>query len=141
MSAKSSWLGVGLGIVCLAAAGCREPAPEPSPLSEAMRRQMLLTVPTVGGPSEEFTVGKEPGALVPGIKAALKNSGVRVVQEGNWEAGQWLLGKSLADRSVLVQILPIYPGRSTVKLTVEGADTLTRELMNHLAADIGRKVR
>jgi hypothetical protein len=40
-----------------------------------------------------------------------------------------------------VQILPIYPGRSTVKVTVEGADTLARELLSHLSADIGKRVR
>jgi hypothetical protein len=141
MNAKSSWLCGGLGIVCLAVAGCHEPSPEPSPLSEQMIREMRLATPTVGGPSEEFSVPKDPAEIVPSVEAALKDSGVSLVQEGTSDAGRWLLGKSLADRRVLVQVLPVYPGRSAVKVTVEGADSLTRELLTHLTTGIGKRVR
>lgn len=141
MNAKSSWLYGGLGLVCLVAAGCHEPTPEATALSEQMIREMRLATPTVGGPSEEFSVPKDPAEIVPSVEAALKESGVGLVQEGRSDAGRWLLGKSLADRRVLVQVLPVYPGRSTVKVTVEGADSLTRELLTHLSSGIGKRVR
>jgi len=127
-------------VVCLALAGC-EPAAEPTELSEEMQREMRLATPTVGGPSEEFSLEKKPAEIVPVVERALKDSGVRMVQTGSTERGQWLFGKSLADRSVLVQVLPIYPGRSTVKVTVEGGDALTRELLKHLSSDILQKAR
>jgi hypothetical protein len=75
------------------------------------------------------------------VEAALKDSGVGLVQERTSDAGRWLLGKSLADRRVLVQILPVYPGRSTVKVTVEGGDALARDLLKNLSEGIGKRVR
>ncbi len=131
----------GFPIVCLAAAGCREPTAAPTPLSEEMRQEMRLVVPVVGGPSQELSVPKAPAGIVAPVEAALKEAGVSLVQEGSSDAGRWLFGKSLADRRVLVQIQPIYPGRSTVKVTVEGADNLTRELLGRLAAGIGQRLR
>ncbi len=128
-------------IVCLAAAGCGERTPEPTPLSEEMTREMHLAVPVVGGPSQEFAVPKEPADIAAAVEPAFKESGVSLVQTGNSDAGRWLFGQSLAGRRVLVQILPIYPGRSTVKVTVEGADNLTRELLGHLTSGIGKRVR
>ncbi len=128
-------------LVCLAGAGCREPTPEPTPLGEEMQRELRLTVPTVGGPSQELSVPKEPADIAPSVEAALKDAGVRLVQTGSSDAGRWLLGKSLADRRVLVQILPIYPGRSIVKITVEGGDNLTSELLKRLSTDIGNRMR
>ncbi len=141
MKAKPRWLYGGFGIVCLAVAGCREPTPEPTVLSEEMTQEMRLAVPVVGGPSQEFSVPKDPADLAAAVEPAFKESGVRLVQTGSFDAGRWLLGQSLADRRVLVQILPIYPGRSTVKVTVEGADNLTRELLAHLTSGIGQRVR
>lgn len=140
MRAKWNWRVGAILLVCLAGAGC-EPKQEPTPLSEEMEREMRLVAPTVGGPSQEFSVPRDPADIVAPVEAALKDSGVGIVQTGSSDAGRWLLGKSLADRRVLVQILPIYPGRSTVKVTVEGADALTRELLNRLNADIKNKVR
>jgi len=139
---RAKWNGIvgAILLVCLAGAGC-EPKQEPTPLSEEMERQMRLTVPIVGGPSQEFSVPRDPADIVASVESALKDSGVSVVQTGSSEAGRWLLGKSLADRRVLVQILPIYPGRSTVKITVEGADALTRELLTRVHTDIKNKVR
>jgi hypothetical protein len=127
--------------VYLAIAGCRGPSTEPAELGGQMQREMRLATPTVGGPSEEFSVEKKPADVATVVERALKDSGVRLVQTGSTAQGQWLLGKSLADRNVLVQILPIYPGRSTAKITVEGADALARELLSHLSADIGKRVR
>ncbi len=128
-------------LVCLAGAGCREPTPEPTPLGAEMEREMRLATPTVGGPSEEFLVSRDPVDIVAPVEAALKESGIRVVQTGSTDAGRWLFGKSMADRRVLVQILPVYPGRSTVKVTVEGADNLTRELLGRVAAGIRLRLR
>ena len=128
-------------LVCLAGAGCREPTPQPTPLGAEMEREMRLATPTIGGPSEEFLVARDPADIMAPAEAALKESGVRVVQTGSTDAGRWLFGKSLADRRVLVQILPVYPGRSTVKVTVEGADNLTRELLSHVSAGVRLRMR
>jgi len=106
-----------------------------------MEREMRLATPTIGGPSEEFLVARDPADIMAPAEAALKESGVRVVQTGSTDAGRWLFGKSLADRRVLVQILPVYPGRSTVKVTVEGADNLTRELLSHVSAGVRLRLR
>ena len=123
-------------LVCLAGAGCREPTPEPTPLGAEMEREMRLATPTVGGPTQELSVPKDPADIVAPVEAALKESGIRVVQTGNTDAGRWLFGRSLADRRVLMQVLPVYPGRSAVKVTVEGADNLTRELLNRVSAGV-----
>ncbi len=128
-------------LVCLAGAGCREPTPEPTPLGAEMEREMRLVAPVVGGPSQEFSVEKPPADIPAAVEAAMKDSGVNLVQVGGSDADRWLFGKSLANRRVLVQILPVYPGRSTVKVTVEGGDNLTRELLDHVASDISKRVR
>lgn len=128
-------------LVCLAGAGCREPTPEPTPLGAEMEREMRLALPTVGGPTQELSVGKDPADIVAPVEATLKESGIRVIQTGSSNVSRWLLGRSLADRRVLVQILPVYPGRSTVKVTVEGADSLTNDLLRHVISAIERRVR
>jgi hypothetical protein len=141
MNAKWNWQRGAVMILCLVTAGCREHSAQRSALGEEMGREMRLATPTVGGPSREIVVEREPAKIAKAARSAMESSGVRLVQEGSTAQGQWLLGKSLADRSVLVEILPIYPGRSTVKITVEGADALTRELLSRLHTDIKNKVR
>ncbi len=140
---RAKWKGrVGaILLVCLAGAGCREPTPEPTPLGAEMEREMRLATPTVGGPTQELSVPKDPPDIVAPVETALKESGIRLVQTGSSDTGRWLLGKSLADRRVLVQILPVYPGRSTVKVTVEGADSLTSELLGHVTSGINQRLR
>jgi hypothetical protein len=141
MNAKWNWrLGTTL-IVCLAGAGCREPSPAPTELSEQMQRDLRLATPTVGGPTQEFFVARTPTEVAKSVAVAMENSGVRLVQEGSTAQGPWMLGKSLADRSVLVQILPVYPGRSAVKVTIEGGDAVARELLAHLSASILHRAR
>jgi hypothetical protein len=141
MNAKSIARWSAIVILGLAAAGCQDPRLEPSEEREQMLREATLIAPTVGGPSRELMAEAEPARLAEAAAVALKDAGVRLVREGKTDAGQWLLGQSLAQRQVLVQILPIYPGRSSIKVTVEGADALTRDLLDRLATDIGRKVR
>jgi hypothetical protein len=139
---RAKWNGIvgAILLVCLAGAGC-EPKQEPTPLGEEMEREMRLVAPVVGGPSQEFSAEKTPADITASVQAALKESGVKLVQEGGSDAGHWLFGKSLADRRVLVQILPVYPGRATVKVTVEGGDALARDLLKNLSAEIGKRVR
>ena len=139
---RAKWNGMvgAILLVCLAGAGC-EPKQEPTPLGAEMEREMRLVAPVVGGPSQEFAVEKSPADIRAAVEPALKDSGVRLVQEGGSDAGRWLLGKSLADRRILVQILPVYPGRSSVKVTVEGGDALARDLLKNLSTGIGRRVR
>jgi hypothetical protein len=139
---RAKWNGIvgAILLVCLAGAGC-EPKQEPTPLGEQMQREMRLVPPVVGGPSQEFSVGKAPADIPAAVEAALKDSGVNLVQVGGSDADRWLFGKSLADRRVLVQISPVYPGRSMVKVTVEGGDTLARDLLTNLSEGIGKRVR
>jgi hypothetical protein len=139
---RAKWNGIigTIVLVCLAGTGC-EPKQEPTPLGEQMEREMRMVAPTVGGPSQEFSVPRNPADIVAPVQAALKEAGVSLVQERTSDAGRWLFGKSLADRRVLVQILPVYPGRSTVKVTVEGGDALTRDLLKNLSEGIGKRVR
>ena len=139
---RAKWNGIvgAILLVCLAGTGC-EPKQEPTPLTEEMERQMRLVAPVVGGPSQEFSVPKTPAAIPAAVEAAMKDSGVNLVQTGGSEADRWLFGKSLADRRVLVQILPVYPGRSTVKVTVEGGDALARDLLKNLSDGIRNRVR
>jgi hypothetical protein len=140
MHAKWNWQVGAILLVCLAGAGC-EPKQEPTPLTEEMEREMRLVAPTVGGPSQELSVPRKPADIVAPVEAALKESGVNLVQTGGSDADRWLFGKSLADRRVLVQILPVYPGRSNIKVTVEGGDALARDLLRNLSDGIGRRVR
>jgi riboflavin biosynthesis pyrimidine reductase len=139
---RAKWNGIvgAILLVCVAGTGC-EPKQEPTPLGEEMQRQMRLAAPVVGGPSQEFSVAKAPADITAAVEAAMKDSGVSLVQEGGSDADRWLFGKSLADRRVLVQILPVYPGRAMVKVTVEGGDTLARDLLKNLSAGIDRRVR
>ncbi len=139
---RAKWNGIvgAILLACLAGTGC-EPKQEPTPLTEEMERQMRLEAPVVGGPSAEFSVPKAPAALPAAVEAALKDSGVNLVQTGGSDADRWLFGKSLADRRVLVQILPVYPGRTKVKVTVEGGDALARDLLKNLSDGIRNRVR
>jgi len=139
---RAKWNGIigAILLVWLAGTGC-EPKQEPTPLGEEMQREMRLLAPVVGGPSQELTVDRNPADIRAAVEAALKDSGVNLVQEGGSDAGRWLFGKSLADRRVLVQILPVYPGRATVKVTVEGGDALARDLLKNLSTGIDKRVR
>ncbi len=132
MKAKKGCPIVLVGIVSLVVAGCREPAAEPSPLGAERPQEMRRAAPNLSGFSQDMSFGKDPTALIPRVEAALKDSGIRVVRTGTSEAGPWLLGKSLADRDVLVQILPVYPGCSRIHVQVQGNDPLARELLKHL---------
>jgi hypothetical protein len=106
-----------------------------------MRQEIRRAAPNLSGVSEELSFGKDPAALVPGVEAVLKDAGIHLVRTGESEAGPWLLGKSLADREVLVQILPVYPGRSRIRLEVQGGDPLTRELLKHLSDGVIARYR
>ncbi|OHB67555.1 MAG: hypothetical protein A2Y77_12670 [Planctomycetes bacterium RBG_13_62_9] len=141
MNAKKNRQLGGVLVVCLAVVGCGERAAEPSAPATTMNREISLVTPTVGGPSREIPVEEEPARLLEKVELALKDSGVRLVQRGSATDGKWLLGKSLADRNVLVELRPVYPGRSVVKMTVEGGDLLARELLNHLYSRIQERTR
>ncbi|MCU0918491.1 MAG: hypothetical protein MUC88_28620 [Planctomycetes bacterium] len=136
MAARRSWRLGAIVILCLTGASCREPEPAPTELSEQMQEDLRLAIPRVGGPSEEFLVAKTPAEIATAAENALEDSGVRVVRKDSAAQRSWLLGKSLADRNVLVQALPVHPGRSAVRVTVEGDDALARELLQRLSADL-----
>ena len=139
---RAKWNGIvgAILLVCVAGTGCG-PSLEPTPLGEEMEQERRLVPPGVGGPSQEFAVEKAPDALRPAVAAALKDAGVSLVQEGGSDANRWVFGRSLADRRVLVQFLPVYPGRTMVNVTVEGGDALARDLLKTLYAGIEKRVR
>jgi hypothetical protein len=141
MNRQGKWQFAALVAVALILAGCEGKGNEPTELTEQLQKEMTLMSPTVGGPSEEFASEKKPADITPAVEAALKDAGIRLVRTGSTAQGEWLLGKSLADRDVLVQVLPVYPGRSTVKVTVEGGDALARDLLKRVSGDIMQKVR
>lgn len=141
MNRQWSWQSVAIVAVFLLLAGCEGSGNEPTELTEQVQREMKLISPTVGGPSEEFSSEKKPADITPAVEAALKDAGVQLVRTGRTAQGEWLLGKSQADRNVLVQVLPVYPGRSTIKVTVEGGDALARDLLKRLSGDIRQKTR
>jgi hypothetical protein len=141
MKAKRQWRFGVVVVGCLILAGCEGAGNKPTELTEQMQREITTVPPAVGGPSEEFSVAKKPADIVPAVETAFQNSGVRVVRTSSTDQGQRVFGKSLADRSVLVQILPVYPGLTAVKVTVEGADNLARDLLKRLSADIMQKAR
>jgi len=136
MAAKRNWQRGAIVVLCLLGAGCGEPEPAPTELSEQMWEDMRLAIPRVGGPSEEFLVAETPAQIATVAENALEDSGVRLVRKDSAPQGPWLLGKSLADRNVLVQVLPVDPGRSAVRVTVQGDDAVARELLRRLSTDI-----
>lgn len=135
MKAKWGRRMVGVVLLSVVGAGCG-PSGHLSPQVQEILQAERRAPPVVGGPSEELSFGRDPAGLLPVVQAALKDAGVRPVREGSTEGGPWLLGESMADRQVLVRIQPVYPGRSRVKLTVQGNDALATELLQHLRGGI-----
>ena len=89
--------------------------------------------PTVGGPHREWSVAKEEDKIVATVLRVFKGAGVELTDAWEPREGLWLLGKSLAGRQVLVDVTPIVPGRFVVRVTVEGADPITKALLENLA--------
>jgi len=140
MNAKLSWWLAGGMAVCLVLAGCESPEPEPDMQLAAQKRQDMAA-PTVSGPHGDIAVKGKLSHIADAVQDALRESKVRITQIGEPGAGKWCLGKSLAGRQVLVEITPLLPERSVVRVTVEGGDQLTQELLDHLSQEIARKAR
>jgi len=129
-----------VAVAGLVMAGC-ESEPEPTDLTAQLELERAQAAPVVSGPHEEISVQGELPAIAKAVQTALKNSKIEVMRLSEPNAGQWFLGKSMAGRQVLVQILPVLPQRSVVKVTVEGGDQVTQQLLAQLAKDITRGTR
>ena len=141
MCAKWIWrlmMAASLGWLILA--GC-ESEPEPTALTAQLELEKAQAAPVVSGPHEEIPAKGELPALAKAVQTALANSKIEVVRLSEPNAGQWFLGKSLAGRQVLVQILPVVPQQAVIKVTVEGGDQVTQDLLARLAKDITRATR
>ncbi len=135
----SWWLVAGIVVGGLMA-GCENPTAEPNdPLATQMRQDR--TAPTVSGPHGDIAARGEMAKVADAVRKVLRDSKVQIVQTGQPGAGKWYLGKSLAGRKVLVEVTPLLPERSVVRVTVEGGDELTQELLDHLSQEIARKTR
>jgi hypothetical protein len=124
----------------LVVAGC-ESEQEPTALSAQLELERAQAAPVVSGPHEEIHAQGELPDLAKAVQAAMANSRIEVVRLSEPNAGQWFLGRSLAGRQVLVQILPVVPQQAVIKVTVEGGDQVTQELLARLTKDITRATR
>lgn len=140
MRAKQVRLRMMTVLAWLIAAGCAS-EPEPIDLSVQLDLERTQAAPVVSGPHEEISAKGDVPALAKAVQAVLANAKIEVVRLSEPTAGQWFLGKSLAGRWVLVQILPVVPQQAVIKVTVEGGDQVTRELLARLAKDISRATR
>jgi riboflavin biosynthesis pyrimidine reductase len=139
MSRRLSWW-LAAVVVCGLVAGCENPSAEPNdPLAVQMRQDK--TAPTVSGPQGDVAARGEMSKVADAVRKVLRDSKVQIVQTGQPGAGKWYFGQSLAGRKVLVEITPLLPDRSVVRVTVEGGDQLTQELLDHLSQEIARKTR
>jgi hypothetical protein len=132
------WIGLVVS-VCLLLGGCRgSDARSIETLQAAMQPGMAK--PTVGGPHRDLTVQRKQERILTGVLRTFKETGVEL--DCAWEPreGLWLLGRSLAGRRVLVEITPVVPGRFVVRVTVEGADQVTRTLLEDIARRISRRL-
>jgi len=96
-------------------------------------RRPGMAKPTVGGPHREWSVQREQGKIVASVLRVFQGAGIELTDAWEPREGLWLLGKSMADRRVLVEVTPIVPGRFVVRVTVEGADQITKALLEDLA--------
>ncbi|MEN6334876.1 MAG: hypothetical protein ABFE01_11490 [Phycisphaerales bacterium] len=118
-------------LICLAIGGCHGSKSRPAEALAAVMRPGMVR-PTVGGPHRELPVQRPQEKIVTAALRVFKDSGVELTAAWEPREGLWLLGRSLAGRQVLVDIVPIVPGRFVVRITVEGADQLTRTLLEDL---------
>jgi len=139
MKAKSGWWLTGV-VTWMVLAGCESPPTEPNELLAAQLRQDMAA-PTVSGPHGDIAVRGTMSRLTEVVRKVLRDAKVHIDQVGEPGAGKWLLGKSLAGRKVLVEIMPLLPERAIVRITVEGGDQLTEELLDHLSQEISRQTR
>ncbi|MGE5296226.1 MAG: hypothetical protein ACM3VT_15500 [Solirubrobacterales bacterium] len=138
----SNKLGGRIGLVMLAGllvCGCRSSDARSMETLKAVM-QPAMEKPTVGGPHRDLTVQRRQEKILTGVLRSFRDTGVELAAAWEPREGLWLLGKSLAGRSVLVEVTPIVPGRFVVRVTVEGADQVTRTLLEKLAVEISRRL-
>ncbi|HSV98584.1 MAG TPA: hypothetical protein VLI39_00320 [Sedimentisphaerales bacterium] len=124
---------------CLLAGGCRGPSFQSAQaLRTVMRPEM--TRPTVGGPHRELVVQRRQEKILSGVLRVFKDTGVEPTAAREPQEGLWLLGTSLAGRQVLIDIVPIVPGRFVVRVTVEGADRVTKDLLEDIARKLTARI-
>ncbi len=126
-------------LMCLLAGGCQgSDARSIEALKAVMQPGMAR--PTVGGPHRDLPIQRKQEKIVTGVLRVFKETGVELTAAWEPQEGLWLLGKSLAGRQVLVEIVPIVPGRFVVRVTVEGADQVTKTLLEDIARKTSRRL-
>lgn len=103
-----------------------------------MRPEMAR--PTVAGPRRELVVQRRQEEILAGVLRVFQDTAVEPTAAWEPQEGLWLLGKSLAGRQVLIDIVPIVPGRFVVRITVEGADRVTKDLLEDIARRLTARI-
>jgi len=140
MNARWSWRLIVAAMAGLIAAGCEAP-PEPTEFGAELERERATVVPQVGGMSSEAWHNADVAAVSAAAQSELKEAGVTIVRSSETAEGNWYLGQSLAGRQVVVEIRPVLPGRTVLRITVEGDDTLARSLLESLAKGTATKIK
>jgi hypothetical protein len=129
----------GVVLACLLAGGCQGPRSKPAEaLTAVMRPEMAR--PTVGGPHRELVVPQQQEKILANVLRVFKDTGVEPTAAWEPQEGLWLLGKSLAGRRVLIDVVPIVPGRFVVRITVEGADRVTKDLLEDITQRLTARI-
>ncbi len=135
MKARWSWGFVAAAALACWMAGCETP-PEPSEFTAQLERERAEAVPQVGGKNSERIFKVEPAAGITAAQAAFKNAGVTLVRSSETAEGYWYLGRSLGGRQVVIEVRPVLPGSTVVRVTVEGDDATSAVLLGNLMQQI-----
>jgi len=126
-------------LAALVVAGCQGAKPKQTDeLATVMQADMVK--PVVAGPHQELVVTRQRETILKGVLRAFKETGVSPVLASEPPEGTWVLGRSLAGRQVLAEVVPIVPGRFTVRITVDGADQLTTTLLHELMRELSNRI-
>jgi len=140
MNARWSWRLVMVALVGLIAAGCGDPPLEPSPLRDELEQERLRMAPQVGGISNEAPHPVDMATVAAAAQGAMKEAGITLVRTSETAQGNWYLGRSLAGRQVLVQIQPVVPGTTMIRVTVEGNDSIARAVVGRVLSDTSHAI-
>jgi len=126
-------------LAALVVAGCQGSKPKPADELAAVMKPDAAR-PIVAGPHRELIVARQRETILKGVLRAFKETGVNPVLASEPPEGTWVLGRSLAGRQVLAEVVPIVPGRFTVRITVDGADQLTTTLLHELMRELSNRI-
>jgi hypothetical protein len=126
-------------LTTLVLAGCQGSRPEPAEELAAVMKPDTAR-PVVAGPHRELIVSRQRETILKGVLRAFRETGVNPLAASEPPEGTWVLGYSLAGRQVLAEVVPVVPGRYTVRITVDGADRLTTSLLDELMRKLSGRI-